>query len=106
MDGSTTIVTKLYDLKHIHRFKRVLSIKCPMSIWISPNMKHEIHKYRPHDFQTNIIIQEFEDTEIKLLYQASIQNLYNSKYFIYLDHNAFGKETILDPMVAWPDPYK
>lgn len=76
MDGSTTLVTALYDIgrdnlkgKNAHRsftkylnwFKNLLLINVPMVIFIPKNLYPYILEHRPPNYLTKIIIREFED---------------------------------------------
>lgn len=89
---TTTLITALYNIgrdnltgKNAHRsftkylnwFKHVLSINVPMVIFIPPDLVYYVKEHRNPQYQTNIIIRNFEDLAAYKYYDK-IQNIINN----------------------------
>lgn len=87
--NTTTLVTALYDIgrdklkgksahrkfdKYLNWFKNLLSINVPMVIFIPSYLEYYIVENRPKNYQTKIIIREFEDLSAYKNYYQRMQD--------------------------------
>lgn len=98
--SSATIITALYDIgrgsmngkwasrsfdKYLDYFRHTLAINAPMIVHIPSALVDYVKEHRPADYQTEVIIVEFEDLPVYKKYykrmQATIDNMVNDTSF-------------------------
>jgi hypothetical protein len=85
----TTLVTGLYNIgrdqlqgkhakrsfdKYLNWFKQVLSINVPMVVFVPQYLQDYVEQHRPANYQTQIIVREFEDLRAFKKYYSLMQH--------------------------------